>query len=57
MESGGTLEAAASTVIKACLANNVACAFPVLGGDAEVKKRLDQGFKVLLVAGQPAPRQ
>jgi 4-hydroxy-2-oxoheptanedioate aldolase len=44
-------EAAVQQVLKACIASHVTCAYPVLGGDAELKRRLDEGFKVLLVAG------
>ena len=32
----------------------VACAYPVLGGESELKRRTTEGFKVLLVAGRPA---
>jgi 2-keto-3-deoxy-L-rhamnonate aldolase RhmA len=49
-------EAAVQKVLKACLASKVVCAYPVLGGDADLKQRIAQGFKVLLVAGQPARR-
>ena len=44
-------EAAIATVLKACKAKNVICAFPAIGGPSEVKQRLDQGFRMLLVAG------
>jgi 2-keto-3-deoxy-L-rhamnonate aldolase RhmA len=49
-------EAAVQKVLKSCLANRVTCAYPVLGGDADLKRRTAEGFKVLLVAGQPARR-
>ena len=45
-------EAAVQTVLKACQANKVVCAYPVLGGEGDLKKRLGEGFKVVLVAGQ-----
>jgi 4-hydroxy-2-oxoheptanedioate aldolase len=49
-------EAAVQSVVKACVAAKVACAYPVLGGDAELKKRTAEGFKVLMIAGgAPAP--
>jgi 4-hydroxy-2-oxoheptanedioate aldolase len=47
-------EAAVQKVLKACLATKVVCAYPVLGGDADLKKRTAEGFRVFLVAGQPA---
>ena len=47
-------EAAVQTVLKACLGSKVVCAYPVLGGDADLQKRTAEGFKVMLVAGQPA---
>jgi 4-hydroxy-2-oxoheptanedioate aldolase len=60
-------EAAVQRVLKSCLAHKVACGYPaVFGGDAEVKRRAEQGFKVLQVSGSaaygrpapaPAPRQ
>jgi 4-hydroxy-2-oxoheptanedioate aldolase len=40
-------------VLKACKAKNVICAYPVLGGDKELKQRLSEGFRVILVAGAP----
>lgn len=49
-------ESAVQRVLKACVASKVACAYPVLGGDADLKQRIAQGFKVFLVAGQPARR-
>jgi 4-hydroxy-2-oxoheptanedioate aldolase len=49
-------EAAVQTVLKACKASKVVCAYPVLGGPAEVTKRTNEGFRVMLVAGQPPPR-
>jgi 4-hydroxy-2-oxoheptanedioate aldolase len=36
------------TVLKACLDRHVYCAYPVLGGEAELKKRLTDGFKILM---------
>lgn len=48
-------EAAVQTVLKSCKANKVACAYPVLGGPAEVAKRTNEGFQVLLVAGGGPP--
>jgi len=51
-------ETAVQAVLKSCKANKVVCAYPVLGGPAEVTKRTSEGFKVMLVAGGPAaPRQ
>jgi 4-hydroxy-2-oxoheptanedioate aldolase len=47
-------EAAVQKVLKACLATKVTCAYPVLGGDADLKRRTAEGFKVLLVAGPSA---
>jgi 4-hydroxy-2-oxoheptanedioate aldolase len=50
-------EAAVQSVLKACKASRVTCAYPVLGGQTELAKRTDEGFKVMLVAGgQPAAR-
>jgi 4-hydroxy-2-oxoheptanedioate aldolase len=49
-------EAAIQTVLKACLAKKVYCAYPVLGGDSELKKRLAEGFKVILNASAGAAR-
>lgn len=46
-------EAAIQTVLKACKAKQVLCAFPAIGGPSEVKMRLEQGFRMLLVAGTP----
>jgi 4-hydroxy-2-oxoheptanedioate aldolase len=49
-------EAAVQRVLKSCIAHKVACGYPaVFGGDAEVKRRADQGFKVLQVSGSAAP--
>lgn len=43
-------EAAVQKVIKACLARKVVCGYPaVFGGDAEVKQRAAEGFKLLQV--------
>jgi 4-hydroxy-2-oxoheptanedioate aldolase len=43
-------EAAVQKVLKACLARKVTCGYPaVFGGDAEVKKRAAEGFKLLQV--------
>ena len=50
-------EVAVQTVLKACQASKVACAYPVLGGESDLKKRLGEGFKVALVAGQAARPQ
>jgi 4-hydroxy-2-oxoheptanedioate aldolase len=36
------------TVMKACLEQHVYCAYPVLGGEAELKKRLTEGFRILM---------
>lgn len=44
-------EAAIASVVKACGAARVACAFPVLGGEPERQKRTAQGFNVLMLAG------
>jgi 4-hydroxy-2-oxoheptanedioate aldolase len=44
-------EAAVQRVLKACQASKVVCAYPVLGGDADLKKRVGEGFKVILNAG------
>lgn len=56
--AGGVLhpetEAAIHTVLRACAAAKVACAFPVLGGEVELKKRTAEGFKVLMLAGGSA---
>lgn len=48
-------EAAVHSVLKACLAAKVVCAYPVLGGDAELKKRTSEGFRVFLLAGGGTP--
>ena len=48
------------TILRACKAKNVYCAYPVLGGESELKMRLAQGFKVILNAGggaRPASTQ
>lgn len=50
-------EAAVQKVLKSCLASKVVCAYPVLGGDSDLKQRTAEGFKVMLVAGQPARRE
>jgi 2-keto-3-deoxy-L-rhamnonate aldolase RhmA len=43
-------EAAVQRVLEACLARRVACGYPaVFGGDAEVKKRVAEGFRILQV--------
>ena len=44
-------EAAVQKVLKSCQAAKVACAYPVLGDANDLKKRLAEGFKVVLVAG------
>lgn len=49
-------EAAIQTILKACIAKKVYCAYPVLGGDSELKKRLAEGFKIILNASA-APRK
>jgi 4-hydroxy-2-oxoheptanedioate aldolase len=49
-------EAAIQTVLKACLAKKVYCAYPVLGGDSELKKRLAEGFKIILNASASPAR-
>jgi 4-hydroxy-2-oxoheptanedioate aldolase len=47
-------EAAVQKVLKSCVSKKVACAYPVLGGETELKQRTAEGFKVLLVAGRSA---
>jgi 4-hydroxy-2-oxoheptanedioate aldolase len=47
-------ETAVQTVLGACKSAKVTCAYPVLGGAADLKQRTAEGFKVMLVAGQPA---
>ena len=55
-------EAAVQKVLRACLAHKVVCGYPaVFGGDAEVKRRVAEGFRLLQVSGsstygQPASR-
>ena len=44
-------EAVIQDVRKACKARNVYCAYPVLGGESELKRRLAEGFKIILNAG------
>jgi len=44
-------ENAVQAVLKSCKANKVVCAYPVLGGAAELARRTSEGFKVMLVAG------
>lgn len=44
-------EAVIQKVLKACKSKNVICGYPVLGGESELKKRLDEGFRVILNAG------
>ena len=47
-------EAAVQKVLRACLARKVVCGYPaVFGGEAEVRKRAAEGFKVLQITGQP----
>ena len=48
-------EAVIQRVLKACQAHNVFGAYPVLGGESELKQRLAEGFKIILNAGSPAP--
>jgi len=48
-------EAAIQTVLKACKAHKVICAYPVVNGGEEMKKRLDEGFRMLLVSGGQPP--
>src|SRR5262249_34817085 len=45
---------AGQKVPKSCLSRKVGCAYPVLGGETELKQRTAEGFKVLLVAGRSA---
>jgi 4-hydroxy-2-oxoheptanedioate aldolase len=47
-------EASVQKVLKSCLSAKVTCAYPVLGGESDLKKRTSEGFKVVLVAGQAA---
>jgi 4-hydroxy-2-oxoheptanedioate aldolase len=47
-------EAVIQRVLKSCIARRVFCAYPVLGGDKELKQRLAEGFKVILNAGGSA---
>jgi cytochrome c5 len=47
-------EAAVQKVLKSCLAKKVTCAYPVLGGADDLKKRTAEGFRVMLVAGGAA---
>jgi 4-hydroxy-2-oxoheptanedioate aldolase len=49
-------EAVIQTVLKACIAKHVYCAYPVLGGEIELKQRLAEGFKIILNAGGGAGR-
>ena len=48
-------ETAVQKVLKVCQAAKVVCAYPVLGGAADLKKRLGEGFRVILNAGQARP--
>jgi 4-hydroxy-2-oxoheptanedioate aldolase len=48
-------ETAVQKVLKDCQAAKVVCAYPVLGGQADLNKRLADGFKVILNAGQGRP--
>ena len=45
-------EAAIRRVLDVCAAEKVICAYPVLGGEPELKQRTADGFKVFLVAGR-----
>jgi hypothetical protein len=47
-------EAAVQKVLKSCLSKKVVCAYPVLGGENDLKNRTAEGFRVMLVAGRPA---
>jgi 4-hydroxy-2-oxoheptanedioate aldolase len=49
-------ESAVQSVLMACKRAKVACAYPVLGGQAELERRRSEGFRVFLVAGQPPAR-
>jgi 4-hydroxy-2-oxoheptanedioate aldolase len=49
-------EAVIQTVLKACIAKKVFCAYPVLGGESELNKRLSEGFKVILNASGASAR-
>jgi 4-hydroxy-2-oxoheptanedioate aldolase len=49
-------EAAVQKVLKDCQAARVVCAYPVLGGADDLKKRLSEGFRVILNAGQARPQ-
>jgi 4-hydroxy-2-oxoheptanedioate aldolase len=44
-------EALIQKVLKACKSKNVICGYPVLGGESELKRRLEEGFQVILYAG------
>jgi 4-hydroxy-2-oxoheptanedioate aldolase len=48
-------EAAVQKVLKSCQAARVTCAYPVLGGPDDLKKRTSEGFNVVLVAGPARP--
>ncbi len=45
-------EAATQTILKACKAHKLICAYPAVNGEVEVKKRLNEGFRMLLVTGR-----
>ena len=45
-------EAAIQIILNACKAHKMVCAYPAVNGDQEVKKRLDEGFRMLLVTGR-----
>lgn len=47
-------DAAIREVLKACAGARVVCAYPVLGGEPELKMRMADGFKMFLVAGGAA---
>jgi len=51
-------EAAVQKVIASCRAHKVVCGYPaVFGGDAEVNKRLSEGFRLLQITGAPPAGQ
>jgi 4-hydroxy-2-oxoheptanedioate aldolase len=51
-------EAAVQTVLRACKARKVVCGYPAVGGgDAEVRRRVDEGFRLLQIRGNPSPAQ
>jgi 4-hydroxy-2-oxoheptanedioate aldolase len=47
-------EAAVQKVLRACLETKVVCGYPaVFGGEAEVRQRFAEGFKILQISGTP----